>query len=342
MGKIRSAFLLAAALFLLSAPAHGDESYDECTERDYKKGEEFVRKAEAAEKAGRLKPAFDMAAAPDQGGGCIPEGGYERMFGVVERTYKKLGQEAERSGRHYEAYKYYITPFNNYFRLGVYREREKDYSLADANRAMLNHAKAGPGDFGAVSEAVRHFDSFEKKPPELKEARSLAFKGGERHLEAEAREFSGRKHKKAFESLEEAARWFVLAGDEGPLNARARERVESLLSDGSYDSSERAFGYLNIRIYGNGYEKKTDEARARAGKLGDQAAKKSDYPLAERFYSLSGDESKRSAMSKKISDMEEAREMRREKAEKEGEKAEEKRREKFKKGQDSLEKELGF
>ncbi|MDP2689826.1 MAG: hypothetical protein Q8P48_06910 [Deltaproteobacteria bacterium] len=345
MRRIKNAAILGIVVCALSTPAfcaeraggrgkivsHGEDG-SVCYESDVREDEEFVRKTEAAEKAGKLKKAFDAASGVSPG--CLPENGYERLFSVIERTYKKLGQEAERAGRFYEAHKYYVYPFEHFFAPGSFREREKYYSFDDADRAMLSYARAGQDDYKVVERAVRYSEARNGKP-NLKEVRGLAVRGGDRLLAKEEKAFAERRYKDALDILRESGRWFNMADDERKVNERAGKRADSLLKEGSYDSIERALDYCDVTLMGNAYAQKRDKARALAGKLGNEAEQSGDYAMAERYYSLSGDDSRRDAMGRKIDAIETHKEKK--KTEAEG-----KRQGQFKKEQDALEKELGF
>jgi hypothetical protein len=339
MRTTKNAFILAIAFAALGATAtfaerpsnrgkivSRGEDGSVCYELDVKEAEEAIGNAEAAEKAGRLKEAFDAAKNPP---GCMPDNGYERMFGIIERTYKKLGQEAEKAGRLMEAHEYYIYPFKQYFSTGTYRDHEKNYSFADADRVMLNYAKANPDNYEVVLNVTRYFESREGRP-NLEEVHALAMRGGDRMLAKEEKDFAGRKYEAALDDLKKAKEWFGLANDEQPADARAKKRCEALLAEGSYNSVERAFDYI-YDFQGV----KLETARARAGKLGDEAEQRGDYPLAERFYSLAGEDVKQDALVVKMTTI-------REQKERQQAQAEAKRQEQFKKDQKSLEEELGF
>ena len=320
-----------------------------CYERDVEQAEQYLKKMEAAEKSGKIKEAFE-AATKSPSPACMPEHGYDRMFGIVERNYKKLGQQAEKSGRIYDAHKYYIYPFYSYFRNGMYKEYEKKYSLTDAHRTMLAYGKANPNDFKIVEEVVRYFNAFSSdKPSQMKDSKDLAKRGGDNVLAKEEKDFAARKYKAAYEDLQEAEKWFALAEDERSVYTRGKMRAESLLKENAYGSIEQAFEYYNVTLLGETYTTSRDTGRARAGKLGDAAERKGDLELARKFYRLSDDEAKYKSVENRLGAIQEQkekqeadREQRREQARIKQEKAEPKRQEKFKKEQESLEKELGL
>lgn len=302
--KTKFIFVVLALAGMAPLPAFADGEM--CSASDKSRAEGALRKAEEAEKAGRNKDAYQTATSSFGEPACAANG-YKRRDGLIERTSKKLGAEAEKAGRFGEAFDYYSAPYQS----------RVDYPLADADRAMLKHAKAKPDDFKVVSKAVRYFDQRDGKP-NLKEVRALARSGGDKMLAREEKTFA--PHKDSLSDLQKAKDWFDLAGDSKPARARAEKRGDTLLAQGSFRSVERAFAYYQFAEN----PKKTNTAKDRARTLGDQHAGKGDHGLAAKFYGLSGDEAKAAAV------------------EKQKEQAETKRQGKFKKDQKSLEKELGL
>ena len=297
---------VAIALAVSAAPAAFADG-EACSASNKKEAEGALRKAEEAEKAGRNKDAYQTATSSFGEPACAANG-YKRRDGLIERTSRKLGAESEKAGRFGEAFEYYRAP---------HQRGRLDYPLADADRAMLKHAKGNPDNYKIVSQAVSYFDSREGKP-NLKDVRSLARSGGDKVLAKEEKSFA--LHKDTFGELRTARQWLDLVGEGKRANARAEQRGDALLGDGTVKSVERALRYYDF-AENKGKEKKAQE---RAGKLGDEAARKGDHGLAARFYALSGDEAKAAAV------------------EKQKEQAETKRQGKFKQDQKSLEKELGF
>lgn len=344
MNKSKFALAAAFAVAVLSAPVvAADASKDRgkivsqgedggvCYELDVKEAGQFLNNMEAAEKAGKIKEAFAMATGPMPY--CMnDEHADDRIFGVVERTYKKLGQQAEKAGRIYEAHKYYIYPYDIYYRQSeMYRERMKSYySLADANRTMLAYAKANRDDYKVVDEAINYYKSVDDVPPQLKEVYGMAMRNGENLLAKEEKDFTGRKYKAAFEDLKESKRWFYLADNDRDAQVRAKQRGEALLAEDSYDAVERGFNYAFE--YNS---PKLESARSRASTLGAAAERSGDLELAERFYGLAGDSAKHDAVVQRRTTMQGQKDAQKEQAEV-------KRQDKFKKDQKSLEDELGF
>jgi len=309
MNAMTKFVFVALALAGMTAPAAFADG-EACSASETRTADGMLRKAEEAEKTGRNKDAYQIATGHFGEPACAANG-YKRRDGLIERTSKKLGAEAEKAGRFGEAFEYYSAP---------YRMGRLDYPLADADRAMLNYAKARPDDYKVVSQAAGYFDQREGKP-HLKEARALARSGGDRMLAKEEKTYSGLASPQgSLKDLEKAKLWFVVAADLKPVNARAEKRGDALLAEGTVRSIEVALQYYGLAEN----RSKEKQARERAGKLGDAAARRGDHGLAARFYALSGDEAKAAAV------------------EKQKEKAEARRQEKFKKGQKSLEKELGL
>lgn len=305
-----------------------------CYEADVREDDEYMKKAEGLLKAGNFKAAFDAA---DKGPphSCLKDRG-EREFAIILKTYKKLGQKEEKAGRFHEAFNYYYYPFKNYFSNGYYRDSEKQYSQIDAHRAMLAYAKSNSGDIDVVTDAVRYFEGWEKQPPQYKEVMALAEHGGKKALAKEAKEFAAHKYDNAFEQLVQAQKWLELTKNEQPIHVRAKQRLDNLLAQTSYDAIENAMNYTNVMYLSeDDFQQGRDAARARADKLGEEAERKGDLDLADRFYALAGDDARQEAVSQKQDELEKRKE-------REQEQAEAKRQQRFGSDQKALEKELGF
>ena len=309
MNSMTKFIFVALALAGIPAPAVFADG-EGCSASATKISDGMLRKAEEAEKSGRTKDAYKAATQPIPSIECAGNG-YKRRDGVVERTSKKLGAEAEKAGRFGEAFEYYSKPYSN----------RVDYPLADADRAMLKHAKAKPDDYKVVSGAASYFTRREISSS-LKEVRAIAMRGGDKLLVQEEKIFAS--NRRSFDTLQQAKDWLDVNGEAKRANARADQRGDSLLADGTFSSVELAFQYYNFSE-NKGKLKKAEE---RARKLGDEHSRKGENKTAVKFYELAGDSAKAEGLAKK--------------AEAEGEKAEAKRQDKFKKDQKSLEKELGL
>lgn len=304
-----------------------------CYEADAREDNAYLKKAEAMVNAGKLKAAFD-AANKGTPHGCQKDES-ERQFAIILKTYKALGQQAEKAGKPYEAFNYYYYPYKQYFSNGMFREDEKQYSLVDAHRTMLAYARSKPNDLDVITEAVRYFENLEQKPPQYREVMTLVERAGKKVLENEDKTFAARKYQTAYELLKQAQKLFELTKNEQLIHVRARQRVDKLLTQTSYEAIEQATNYADVVLLGENYKKSAGAARARAGKLGAEAERKGNLRLAERFYSLAGDDVRHDAVVNKQSAMEARKE-------REKEQAETKRQGKFKNDQKSLENELGF
>lgn len=291
-----------AALLAPSAFADGEG----CTASQTASSDGQLKKAEAAEKAGRDQEAYKIVTQQIRFLECAGNA-YKRRDGLLERTSRKLGMAAEKAGQYGEAHTYFITPYRN----------RVDYPLADADRAMLKHAKANPENYKIVSQALSYFDGREGKP-HFKDVRGLAGTAGSNALAKEEKSFATRRD--TLNELQTAKQWLDLSGEGKRAHARAEQRGDTVLSEGTVRSVELAMQYYSFA------DNKTKEKQAqqRAAKLGDEAARKGDDGLAARFYELSGDQSKLEAVEKQKA------------------KTENRRQDKFKQDQKSLEKELGL
>jgi hypothetical protein len=308
---MKTGIVVAAALALLvlrAAPVRADGEV--CSAADKQRAESAMRKIEQAEKAGRLKQAFDGATGIGSGAFCAA-GGDGRRAEIIERTSKKLGAASEKAGRYREAFDYYTAPL----------ERRLDYDVTDGDRALLKDVRARSGNYKAVSFAADWFKGRGNQAG-LKAVRAAGMKSGKNTLAAEAKAFSAGRN--TLPDLEQARSWFELAGEHKQVNARADQRGDQLLARGTFSAVERAFQYYEF----SGNKQKLKAAAARSHKLGDEFAKQGQTKTAAKFYELAGDSAKAEALEKK--------------REAQDEKAEAKRQGDFKKGQKSLEKELGF
>jgi len=281
-----------------------------CTPGDVQQAETLVRQAEGAETAGRSKEAY--TAATSRASWHCAKNSYQRRNGLIERTSKKLGDEAEKAGRYGEAFEYYRAPQHH---------GRSDQGLADADRALLKQVKAQPGDYKIVSFAAGYFTQ-RGTNSSLEATRAVAKTSGENALAAEAKAFAASRQ--SLKELQQARDWMEIAGDVSPVNARAVQRGDVLLAHGAISSVERALLYYDFAHN----EQRRKSAQNRARQLGDEHVKTGETAVAAQFYMLAGDEAKAAALEKK-------RESR-------DDKAETKRREEFKKDQKSLEKELGL
>ena len=356
MNTMTKFFFVALALAGMTTSVLADS---ECVPnaKSQAEGEEYLKKAEAAEKAGRIKDAYD---ATSKWSPCFYDASpaEKRFWALRRRTGLKLGEEAERKGHFVEAFKYYD---------------EHLYGIA-ADRVQMKMAVAKPGDFKTVQGVVGYFRSTQENlkrdaPQDIKsmsfdkardqvpihlrskddaytldpdrnarlkavsgylgKLQAIATKEGEKYLADEDRIFSKRKtsvmaKSDSLSELKKAKDWLGLFGQEKRANDRAVKRGDTLLADDSRKSLELAISYYGLA----GNENKERKVRDKARGLGDAHLRKGEKKIAADYYHLAG-------LDDKASQLEEANEA-------EKEKTEAKRQDKFKKDQKSLEKELGF
>jgi hypothetical protein len=301
------AILGFAVLFASAVRADGEV----CSASEMKTSNGLLRKAETAEKSGKIRDAYAIATQGIPSLHCA-ENGYKRRDGLIERTSKKLGAEAEKGGRFGEAFDYYSAP---------HRHGRLDYPLADADRTMLKYAKANSDNYKVVSQAMGYFDQRDGRP-HLNDVRALAKSSGDKMLAKEEKTFAVRRG--SLDDLHKAREWLNLAGDSKPARARAEQRGNALLAEDTARSIELAMEYYRFADNRN----KEKQAQERARKLGDEHARNGEHRLAVKFYELAGDDAKARALAQKT--------------EAESKKVEAKRQDQFKKDQQALEKELGL
>lgn len=301
-------FIAVIGLAMLYAPAAFADG-EICSASEKQAANGALGKAEDAENAGRTKEAYDAAQSVPMID-CATDG-YKRRDGLIERTSKKLGAEAEKTGRFGEAFKYYSAP---------HRPSRLDYPLTDADRAMLKHVNANPDDYQVVSQAVRYFDSRDGKP-HMKDVSAIVKRGGDRMLAQEEKTFAARRD--SLNDLQQAREWLNLIGDK-QAEARAQQRGDTLMADDSRKSLELAISYYQF----SDNDMKVRQVQDKARRLGDVHMKKGEKKIASEYYAIAGLRDKASELLKAHD------------AEKE--KAEGSRQKQFKKEQESLEKELGL
>jgi hypothetical protein len=310
MKSTTTILVLSLAIAGVASPlAHADG--EGCTASQTRQSAIALRQAEDAEKSGRVKDAYTAATRSIPAIDCAVNGNTRRI-GLIERTSKRLGDEAEKAGRYGEAFDYYSAP---------QRHGQANHNLADADRALLKQVEAKPGDYKLIFFAAGYFEHRGIRTS-VDQTRVIAKASGENALSVEAKAFAGSRQ--SLNELQKAREWFEIAGDTGPVKVRAVQRGDALLAHGAFSSVERAFQYYDFA----GDQKKRKSAQARARRLGDEHAKTGQTRVAAQFYILAGDNAKAAALEKKM----DARD----------DKGEAKRREQFKKDQKSLEKELGL
>ncbi len=263
-----------------------------------------MKKAEASEKAGKLKEAFSSARTVAWE--CLGNDAGKRREALMKRVGRTLGDQEEKQGRLKEAFDWYQAA-------GL---------EADADRVMLKRANAKPDDTNAVGNAIGHF-KHRNNEARVKELRGLASRNVDKWLAAEEKAFAARKESR--DELGKARDWVYYAGSgSGKVAERAEKRGDTLAADSARRPIENAIAYYEFAEK----PQKARSVRDKARKLGDEHARKGENRLAVEFYQIAGDSSKAEALEKK--------------SEAEKQKSESARQDKFKKEQQSLEKELGL
>lgn len=277
---------------------------DGCPDQEIAAESLKLKKAEDSEKAGKLKQAFN--AARTVAWECLGNDAGKRREALVKRVGRTLADQEEKQGRLKEAFDWYQAA-------GL---------EADADRVMLKRANAKPGDTNAVGGAIGHF-KHRNNEARVKELRGLASRNVDKWLAAEDKAFAARKESR--DELGKARDWVYYAGSgSGKVFERAEKRGDTLAADNARRPIENAIAYYEFAEK----PQKAGNVRDKARKLGDEHARKGENKLAVEFYQIAGDSSKAEALEKK--------------SEAEKQKTESARQDKFKKGQQSLEKELGL
>lgn len=301
MRKILPVYVLSCCLAGLVAPT---AFADGCPDSEIAADTLKLKKAEASEKAGKLKEAFSSARTVAWE--CLGNDAGKRREALMQRVGRTLGDQEEKQGRLKEAFDWYQAA-------GL---------EADADRVMLKRANAKPDDTNAVGNAIGHF-KHRNNEARVKELRGLASRNVDKWLAAEDKAFAARKDSR--DELGKARDWVYYAGSgSGKVFERAEKRGDTLVADDARRSIENAIAYYEFAEK----PQKARSVRDRARKLGDEHARKGENKLAVEFYQIAGDSSKAEALEKK--------------SEAEKQKSESARQDKFKKDQQSLEKELGL
>jgi hypothetical protein len=277
---------------------------DGCPDSEMAAARTQLSKAQAAEKAGKLKEAY--SAARSTAWECLGNEAGRQREAIIKRTGKALGDQDEKAGRLKQAFDWY----------------EGSGNPAEADRVKMKQVKAKPDDIGTVSNAIGHFEH-RKSTTQAKELRALAAQNADRWLVAEDKTFAATKDSRG--ELEKAKDWLFYAGT-GPKKAqdRAEKRGDTLAAENGRRFLELAIAYYS-------FADKPDKAkrvRDKAKQLGDSHARKGESEVAADYYSMAG----LSAEADKVQKQGETRKQQ----------AEQQRQKQFKKDQDSLEKQLGL
>ena len=229
------------------------------------------------------------------------------------------------------------------FRIGVihfFQGFNGGVNNAETLRDLEKQAKSNPGD-KALQEKIGY----------LKELEKIALRNIDEELVQEEKAFNKKempfeqKNKPVMESREHlivARDWYNLFSDlkQNKAVERAEKRGDTLTKDEKPQSLANAKDYYRLADDDPKVRKVTDQAN----RLGDAHAKKGDYATAVAYYYISDtgeNEAKINEMESRLEKENEKKEQEKQKAIQEMTKDKNKQKE-FKKGQEELEKELGF
>jgi hypothetical protein len=277
---------------------------DGCRDSEVAAARAQLNRAEAAEKAGKLKEAF--SAARSVAWECLGNEAGRQREALIKRVGKNLGDQEEKVGRLKEAFDWF----------------EGSGNAAEADRVKMKQVKTKPDDISTVSNALTHF-GYRKNEAQMKELRALASKNADQWLAVEEKAFAATKDSR--NELGKAKDWLYYAGT-GPQKAqeRAEKRGDALAADTSRRWLELAIAYYAFADK----PQKVKGVKDKAKQLGDSHARKGEGEVAADYYRIAG-------LSAEANKLQKQTETKREQAEQQ-------RQKQFKKDQESLEKQLGL
>jgi hypothetical protein len=293
--------LAVAALMVTTQTARADG----CRSADEKVAAAQMKKAEDAERAGKLKEAYEAVGKIDSM--CLAGDGDKRQGAMRKRIGLQLGQQEEKQGRLASAFDWYKGSGNG----------------AEADRIKMKQVETNSRDRNLVSGAIDHF-KYKNNDSRVAELRQLAAKNASLELANEEKAFAARKE--SFQELGNAKDWFYLVGEgtDKKVRERAEQRGDTLAKEDIFRHLENAKRYFGIAD-----AKSKDAAlKDKALRLAQAHEKKGEITQAQNFYSLAGASAKGNELQ--------------ERADAQYKKSEDKRQKQFKKGQGDLEKELGL
>ena len=310
MTKIKKIWIAPALAIMLTthfplawASGCGDEAVS-----DGKKASAQFRKAEEAERAGKLKEAFERMGRGD----FMCENDYQslttRYTAMRKRIGLQLGQQDEKQGKLAAAFEWY----------------KKSGNSADADRITMKQVNLNPRDHNVVSNAIDHF-KYSNNETRVTELRQLAAKNADLELASEEKAFTA--NKVSFDEMGKAKDWFALIGegaDKKKIRERAEQRGDTLLKEDTVRHLESALRYFEMAEA----KSKVKAVQDKALQLAQTHEKKGEITQASNFYGLAGASDKGNALQ--------------ERAEAQHKKSEATRQKKFTKEQGDLEKELGL
>jgi hypothetical protein len=300
---MRKSILMFAATGLLVAAQCA--LADGCAADEEKAAAANMKKAEDADRAGRLKEAYAALGKVDSM--CLGRDAGKRHESMRKRIGLQLGQQEEKQNRLGAAFDWYNTSGNG----------------DEADRVKMKQVNATPRDRNLVSGAIDHFKR-KNNDARVAELRQLAAKNADLELAAEEKAFAARKE--SLDELGHARDWYQYVGDGAAKKARdrAEQRGDALLKEDTVRHLENAKRYFNFADA----KQKEKTLKDKAMRLAQEHEKKGEINQAASFYSLADASAQGNALQKR--------------ADAEHQKGEEKRQKKFSKDQGDLEKQLGL
>ena len=294
-------WLALAALMVGVPPVFAD---DICEAEDKTLAAAQTKKAEALERAGKLKEAFETLKSFD--GMCVAgRDGFLRHEASIKRVGLALGRQEEKKGQLGAAVDWY----------------DRSANIADADRVRMQRVRASPRDRSLFSSALPRFAPGDPNHTELLK---LAAKNADLEFAAEDKAFAARKA--SFDELQNALHWLNYHGETATkrVRTRAEQRGDALFKEDAHRHLDNARRYFEMAEA----KQKQAAVKEKALRLAQAHEKKGEINQAANFYELADAGDRGEAL--------------RVRAESQHQKAEEQRQDKFKKEQDDLEKELGL
>ena len=278
---------------------------DGCATAEENAAAASMKKADDADRAGKLKEAYAALGKVDSM--CLGRDAGKRYESMRKRIGLQLGQQEEKQNHLAAAFDWYKASGNG----------------DEADRVKMKQVNATPRDRNLVSGAIDHF-KYKDNNARVAELRQLAAKNADLELAAEEKAFAARKE--SFQELGSAKDWLYFVGDGAAKKARdrAEQRGDTLLKEDTLRHLENAKRYFNLADA----KQKEKTLKEKAMRLAQEHEKKGETNQAAGFYSLADAGAQGNALQKR--------------ADAEHKQGEEKRQKKFSKDQGDLEKQLGM
>jgi hypothetical protein len=278
---------------------------DGCATAEESAAAASMKKADDADRAGKLKEAYAALGKVDSM--CLGRDAGKRYESMRKRIGLQLGQQEEKQNHLAAAFDWYKSSGNG----------------DEADRVKMKQVNATPRDRNLVSSAIDHF-KYKDNSARVAELRQLAAKNADLEFAAEEKAFATRKE--SFQELGNAKDWLGYAGDGAAkkVRDRAEQRGDTLLKEDTVRHLENAKRYFNLADA----KQKEKTLKDKAMRLAQEHEKKGETNQAAGFYNLADASAQGNVLQKR--------------AEAEHKKGEEKRQKKFSKDQGDLEKQLGL